>query len=125
LPLQAIHEQANLAARTALGEAAYEAALAAGRCLSIDQAVVEAIGLCQTLAPIESSKVKPRKAFDLTNRELDVLLLTAAGRSNHEIADELFIAVATVKRHLSNIYRKIGTRSRSAAAAFAHQNGLV
>jgi DNA-binding CsgD family transcriptional regulator len=61
----------------------------------------------------------------LTSRELEVLRLVAAGKTNREIAGELFLSVKTVGRHLSNIFCKIGVSSRTAAAAFAYENGLI
>jgi DNA-binding CsgD family transcriptional regulator len=57
----------------------------------------------------------------LTVRELDVLRLVAAGRSNREIADELFISVKTASVHVSNILRKLGVSGRGEAAAAAHR----
>jgi DNA-binding CsgD family transcriptional regulator len=61
----------------------------------------------------------------LTPREIGVLRLVAAARTNKEIAGELFISVATVERHLANIYRKIGARSRVEAASYALREGLA
>lgn len=57
----------------------------------------------------------------LTPREREVLELVAQGASNRDIADELFISVPTVGRHLANIYLKLGVRSRTAAAAWWHE----
>ena len=51
----------------------------------------------------------------LTLRELEVLKLIEAGYSNQEIAAELVISMPTVKRHISNIYTKLGTSSRTQA----------
>jgi DNA-binding CsgD family transcriptional regulator len=61
----------------------------------------------------------------LTVRELDVLRLVAAGRSNREIADELFISVKTASVHVSNILAKLGVRGRGEAAATAHRLRLL
>lgn len=58
-------------------------------------------------------------AEPLTDRELDVLRLVAAGRSNEEIAEELSLSVRTVERHLGNVYAKLGVTGRSARAAAA------
>ena len=60
----------------------------------------------------------------LTEREADVLRFTAAGASNKQTAEALFISQKTVGRHLANIYAKIGVSSRTAAAAWAHEHGL-
>ena len=56
----------------------------------------------------------------LTERELEVLRLVATGRSNREIAAELFISPKTASVHVSNILGKLGVASRGAAAARAH-----
>jgi DNA-binding NarL/FixJ family response regulator len=61
----------------------------------------------------------------LTAREIEVLRVLATGKSNREIADELFLSPKTVARHLSNIFAKIGTGSRAAATAYAYDNGLM
>jgi len=55
----------------------------------------------------------------LSERETEVLVLAARGFSNHQIATELNLAEATVKRHLANVYQKIGVRSRSEAVRTA------
>ena len=61
----------------------------------------------------------------LTGRELEVLRLVAAGRTNHEIARELVLSDHTVARHLNNIFAKLGVSSRAAATAFACSRDLV
>jgi ATP/maltotriose-dependent transcriptional regulator MalT len=61
----------------------------------------------------------------LSERELEVLTLLASGRSNKEIARELFVAVGTVKTHTNNIYRKLGTRNRVEALARARSLKLL
>jgi ATP/maltotriose-dependent transcriptional regulator MalT len=61
----------------------------------------------------------------LTEREVEVLRLVAAGKSNREIADELYISVKTVARHLSNIFFKLNVSSRTAATAFAYTHGIL
>ena len=64
-------------------------------------------------------------AHGLTPREVEVLRLVARGRSNREIADELFISVLTVKRHVNQILAKLDQPSRTAAALYAVGHGLV
>jgi len=61
----------------------------------------------------------------LTARELEVLRLVAAGRSNREIAAQLVISEHTVARHLQNIFAKLDVTSRTAAASFAFEHQLV
>jgi DNA-binding NarL/FixJ family response regulator len=64
-------------------------------------------------------------AHGLTGREVEVLRLVAAGRSNRAIADELVISEHTVARHLQNVFAKLGVSSRTAASAFAFEHHLV
>ncbi|GAB2690762.1 LuxR C-terminal-related transcriptional regulator [Thalassiella azotivora] len=61
----------------------------------------------------------------LTSREVDVLRLVAAGRSNDEVARELFISRATVKTHLAHLYDKLGVRSRTQAVAVARERSVL
>jgi DNA-binding CsgD family transcriptional regulator len=61
----------------------------------------------------------------LSAREIEVLRLVAAGKTNHAIATELFVSERTVHRHVSNIFDKLGVRSRAAAASYAIQHHLV
>jgi DNA-binding CsgD family transcriptional regulator len=82
------------------------------------------LGAATDLARIEG----PSGAGDtheLTNRELEVLRLLAAGETNREIASRLVVSVRTVDRHVSNIYAKLGVSSRAAATGYAHEHGLV
>ena len=60
----------------------------------------------------------------LTTRELEILRRLIHGLSNKDIADELSIAEQTVKFHLTSLYRKLGIRSRTQAARWAHENGI-
>jgi DNA-binding CsgD family transcriptional regulator len=73
----------------------------------------------------ESSSVRPSLPGGLTPREVEVLGLMAEGKTNQEIAVELFIAERTASNHVSNILAKIKCGNRAAAAAFAHRHGLV
>jgi len=61
----------------------------------------------------------------LTEREVEVLRLVAEGRSNPDIARALVLSQKTVERHLSNIFVKLDVPSRTAAAAYAHEHGLM
>ena len=64
-------------------------------------------------------------AEPLSERELEVLTLLASGRSNKEIARDLFVAVGTVKTHTNNIYRKLGAKNRAEALARARSLKLL
>jgi DNA-binding CsgD family transcriptional regulator/tetratricopeptide (TPR) repeat protein len=61
----------------------------------------------------------------LTEREVEVLRLVAAGKSNAEIAAELVLSIRTVERHISNIYGKTSSHNRADAASFAFRYGLI
>lgn len=75
--------------------------------------------------PLAVSPRRPRYPDKLTQREVEILALVSEGRTNHDIADELFLSQKTVARHLSNIFAKIGVDSRTAAAAYAFGRGLA
>jgi NarL family two-component system response regulator LiaR len=77
-------------------------------------------GKLNTLPPGIKPLIEP-----LSERELEVLELIAAGFTNREIADRLFIAVGTVKRHINNIYSKLQVRHRAEAVAQARGHGLL
>ncbi|MEJ2558966.1 MAG: response regulator transcription factor, partial [Anaerolineae bacterium] len=71
-------------------------------------------------APAPQPLIEP-----LSERELEVLRRVAAGYSNQEIAQDLVVAVSTVKKHISNIYSKLEVGSRTQAVARARELGLV
>jgi DNA-binding CsgD family transcriptional regulator len=75
--------------------------------------------------PPAAGRAGPVAPFGLTARELEVLRLVAAGRSNQQIAGELFISPKTASVHVSNILGKLGVTSRVAAAATAHRLHLL
>jgi predicted ATPase/DNA-binding NarL/FixJ family response regulator len=119
---------ATLAAklRVALGEAAFAAALTAGRAAGLDEALHEARTLVAGGADLVPERPgQPSAAHGLTGREIEILCLIAAGHSNREIGDQLFISPTTVARHVANIFGKLDIDSRSKAAAFAHRHGLA
>jgi len=62
---------------------------------------------------------------DLSEREREVLQLIAAGKTNRQIASELFVGVGTVKTHLNNLYRKLDAHSRTQAVARARELDLL
>lgn len=89
------------------------------------QAVFERLGArleAARTADILGARPQPS---GLTERELEVLQLVAAGKSNREIAEELYLSVKTVARHVANIFSKLDVSSRTAATAFAYKHGLI
>jgi DNA-binding NarL/FixJ family response regulator len=75
--------------------------------------------------PPASVRALPAELDELTPRELEVLKLVAGGRSNREIARELFVSDATVKTHLAHALRKLDLRDRVQAVVFAYESGLI
>lgn len=61
----------------------------------------------------------------LTGREVELLALLATGKTNRQIAEQLFISEKTVARHVSNIFSKLGVSSRAAATAYALRHDLA
>jgi DNA-binding CsgD family transcriptional regulator len=84
----------------------------------------EELGAAPDVAAVDALRGR-RDAHGLSGRELEVLGLVAAGKSNREIASELVISEHTVARHVQNIFSKLGVTSRTAAGAFAFEHGLV
>jgi DNA-binding NarL/FixJ family response regulator len=68
---------------------------------------------------------EPRRSFGLTQREIEVVGLVTEGCSNREVASRLSITEDTVKRHLTNIFDKVGMSTRLELALFALKNKLV
>lgn len=77
--------------------------------------------------PTETSAIENAKDVldHLSDRELEVLRLVATGLSNKDIAEQLFVAPGTIKRHIHNIYEKLGATSRTHAVAHARKRGLL
>lgn len=71
----------------------------------------------------QKNNVEPHE--ELTEREMEVLMLIAEGKTNQEIADELFIALKTVKTHVSNILSKLQVQDRTQAVIYAFRHSIV
>jgi DNA-binding CsgD family transcriptional regulator len=100
------------------GELLTEAAALAGR-LGLPAVLARARALGAGRDP-----VTPPPA-GLSGREVEILRLVTAGRSNREIGDELCISGHTVANHIRSILRKTGAANRTEAAGYAHRNGLA
>ncbi|MBM7700330.1 response regulator transcription factor [Kurthia huakuii] len=99
---------------------------------SIAEAIRKTCNGTSVLEPEVTTKMmqrmrQPEHALheDLTERESEVLLLMARGMTNQEIADELFIALKTVKTHVSNILSKLEVQDRTQAVVYAFSHHLV
>jgi predicted ATPase/class 3 adenylate cyclase/DNA-binding CsgD family transcriptional regulator len=105
--------------RTALGEVAYESALAAGAELSLDQAVA-------WIRRARGERKRPGRGWEsLTPTELRVVELVAEGLTNPQIGERMFISRGTVKVHLSHIFAKLGIATRSELAVEATRRTFV
>jgi two-component system, NarL family, response regulator LiaR len=62
---------------------------------------------------------------ELTSREMEILMLMAEGKTNQDIADELYIALKTVKTHVSNILSKLNVQDRTQAVIYAFKHALI
>jgi ATP/maltotriose-dependent transcriptional regulator MalT len=82
--------------------------------------------LARTAEALNKKSPPGQRLIDpLSERELEVLRLICAGKSNQEIADELFLALDTVKRHINNLYGKLDVNRRTQAVMEARRLGLV
>jgi DNA-binding NarL/FixJ family response regulator len=102
-----------------------EAVRAAVRDESVLQPSVAAKVLARLVAAYPDSSAREALVAPLSSRELEVLRLVADGRSNREIAGELFLAEGTVKNHVTNVLGKLGVRDRTQAALRARALGLI
>ncbi len=83
-------------------------------------------GLPEKLSAPEPGGETPQPLADpLSEREMEVLALLSSGRTNAEIANDLFVALGTVKAHVNNIYRKLGAKNRAEALARAREIKLL
>jgi DNA-binding CsgD family transcriptional regulator len=94
--------------------------------LEAARAIFERLGAAPELARMDSAgRGEKARSVGLTPRELEVLRLVAAGKTNKDIAKQLFLSGKTIDRHVSNIFLKASVSSRAAATAFAYKNKLV
>jgi DNA-binding CsgD family transcriptional regulator len=100
-----------------------------GRRLELDTArrLFEQLNADPGLASLAEDSDRPTRqpAGSLSEREVQVLRLVAAGKTNRAIANELFISEKTVARHVSNIFGKLGVSSRTGATAWAFHHNLI
>jgi len=127
-------DRAAEAARTALGEDAYEMLLAEGGTLALSQAVELGIDLAQQVSAQTSMQASQKpvatgerhgRGAALTAREREVAVLVGRGYSNRRIAEALVIAEKTAEVHARNVRVKLGLASRAQIAAWAARQGLL
>ena len=119
-------------ARSELREAVFAVAWQAGKGLPLDQVVAEAD------AALHGAQRSPTAAVDrvptppspggghgLTPREVEVLRLVAAGMTDRQIGEALFVSHSTARTHVGRVLGKLGLNTRAAAAAYAHRHGLA
>jgi DNA-binding CsgD family transcriptional regulator len=138
VPVLVMHPRDSLLSDKPDGPMKLAASIRRGRFVSLDgeyfgDTATQALGAIDTFVvefalrqeirrPVEQSGVTEHV---LSARELEVLRLIAAGKSNAQIADELVISQNTVIRHVSNIFAKTGVANRAEAASYAHTHGVV
>jgi predicted ATPase/DNA-binding CsgD family transcriptional regulator len=113
--------------RARLGDAAFEAAWDAGRALSVEEAVAEALAVTIPDATSAAIKGRPVSAAlaGLTARELEVLRLLVAHQTDRQIAEALYLSPRTVGWHVTHILTKLGVDGRAEAADVARRDRLV
>ena len=116
--------------RSALGDSLFHTLFEQGKILPWEDALAfDQDG--SSPRPTQASHAEPRAgvsqadAGNLSARELAILRLVGQGKSNPQIADELFLSVNTEQAHLLHIYAKLGVASRTEAVAFALRHGLA
>jgi predicted ATPase/DNA-binding CsgD family transcriptional regulator len=105
-------------ARAELGEAAFNAEYERGRIQPLDEVIAFVLETC---LPVMDSAPLPANPL-LTERESETLRLLVQGKTNQQISQELFVTLKTVEKHVANIFRKLGVKNRTEAAAWALEN---
>jgi predicted ATPase/DNA-binding CsgD family transcriptional regulator len=121
VPDRSLRRNRVVAARSQVGEEAFEAAWAEGQTMKTEQAI-EYASARSTTPEIAVPESYPA---GLSTREMEVLRLVARGMTNAEVAENLFLSSRTVDWHLGLIYRKLGCSSRTEAARFAVEHALL
>ncbi|MEO8395458.1 MAG: response regulator transcription factor [Chloroflexota bacterium] len=119
-------EQRLVELQAELAPELFAAAVERGRARDLEASVKELIAaFSQTVENSAPQAVVQPLKDSLTERELDILRLIAEGRSNREIAEQLVLALGTVKWYISEIYGKLGVESRTQAIARARALNLL
>jgi DNA-binding CsgD family transcriptional regulator len=97
-------------------------AFVAVRGQALDRTIIDALA---TVLETRSGRRAPKGPADLSEREMDVLVLVGRGFTNAEVARELHVSPHTIRHHLESIYEKIDVTSRAGATLFASEHGLL
>jgi DNA-binding CsgD family transcriptional regulator len=124
MPERQVYERTLIDVQAKLGQQPWQRFQAGGRLLSADVAATAALGMLESILVAGNQDKSPTADLGLTAREQDVLRLIAAGKSDREIADELFISPRTAQTHVSNLLGKLGVNKRSEAAVLAIRHNL-
>ncbi|MGB3328271.1 MAG: LuxR C-terminal-related transcriptional regulator [Thermomicrobiales bacterium] len=109
--------------RASLGDVEFASCWRAGRELTLDETLAEAVAVA--VATVQGAGTGVAATSVLTAREWEILRLLASGRTNPEIADALFISRRTVTTHLTNLFAKLGVTNRTGAIAEGHRRGML
>jgi DNA-binding CsgD family transcriptional regulator len=125
--LEAPYDAARVRVRTGLAYRAIGDRDSAALEFDAARWIFRQLGAVPDLIAVEAllREVEQKPPGGLTEREVEVLRLVAAGKTNRAIAADLFISERTVDRHVSNIFSKLGLSSRAAASVYAVEHGLV
>jgi predicted ATPase/class 3 adenylate cyclase/DNA-binding CsgD family transcriptional regulator/uncharacterized protein HemY len=129
-PLDRVERKRELASiRQTLGDQRFAAAWAAGRAMSLDEAVDYAMtalnGPASVATPGRARSATEHPTSLLSAREFEVVLLVARGLSNRQVAEELVISTRTASTHVTHILNKLGLANRWQIAAWAAEQGLA
>ena len=121
---RALHDRAIDDARAALGDEVFAATWAAGRAMPIEETVAEALAFVPSTTTASDRAPQTELKTTLTPQEHRVLCLLAEGKTDRQIAERLFIARSTARRHVANLYQKLAVHSRAEATAYALRHHL-
>lgn len=119
------YDVAEVRARTAMGDVAFNAAWESTRSWTVEEGIERALELDLHAVRRQVPPPPVERPAGLSVREVEVLRLLATGMSNDQIAEQLFLSPRTVHAHLANIYRKLDVSNRSEAVRIAIELGTV
>ena len=105
----------------------YQRSCTEGQSMTLPDAIAQTLSFETVSEPVEASIADSRRPRPevLTAREREILQLVAQGQTSREIAESLVVSLATVERHLTHIYGKLGVRGRADAVVWAIRSGIA